>query len=65
MCSGDFLGDFGQGGIVFPGIFEPVFGDHDGVRAAAPFPDKTVPGLRLRLGVGPTRPVVGEAFAMV
>ena len=30
-----------SGRIVFPGIFEPVFGDRDGMRAAVPFPDKT------------------------
>jgi hypothetical protein len=46
MRSGDLFGDCGQGWIVFPGIFEPIFRDCDGVRAAAPFPNKTRPGLQ-------------------
>jgi hypothetical protein len=41
MCSGDSLGDLDQGGIVFPGVLEAIFGDRDGMRAAAPFPDET------------------------
>jgi hypothetical protein len=45
MRSGDFLGDLGEGGIVFPGIFEPISGDRDGICAAAPFADKTRAGL--------------------
>ena len=45
MCAGDFLGDLGERWIVFPVIFKAVFGNGDGVRAAAPFPDKTRAGL--------------------
>jgi hypothetical protein len=45
MRSSDFLGDLGHGGIVVPGVLEPVFGDRDGMRAAAPFANKTRAGL--------------------
>ena len=65
MRSGDFLGDLGERRVVLPRIFEPVLGDGDGIGAAAPFADKTRAGLRLRLGVGVTRPVVRKVLAMV
>src|SRR5208337_5543610 len=35
------FGDLGQGRIARPAIREPIFHDGDGVRAAAPFPNKT------------------------
>ena len=65
MRSSDFLGDLGHGGIVFPGVLEAIFGDRDGMRAAAPFADQIAPGLRQRPGAGPTRPIVRKALAMV
>ena len=65
MRFGDLFGDLGQGRIARPAIFEPVFGDRDGVGAAAPFPNQTRAGLQAEFGVGPTRPVVRKAFAMV
>src|SRR5580700_4711871 len=44
--SGDLFGDLGQGRIARPGILEPILRYRDGVRAAAPFPNKTRAGLQ-------------------
>jgi hypothetical protein len=57
MCSGDSFGDLGQRGIVFPAIFEPIFGNRDGMRAAAPFADKTRAGLETEAWCG-TNPAI-------
>ena len=61
MRSGDLFGDGGQGWIVCPGIFEPIFRDCDGVRAAAPFPNQTRAGLQAeaRYGANPSRCLQG------
>jgi hypothetical protein len=52
MRSSDFLGDLGHGGIVFPGVLEAIFGDCDGMRAAAPFPNQTRAGLEAEAWCG-------------
>jgi hypothetical protein len=51
-------GDLGQGGIAFPGIFEAVCGDRDGVRAAAPLPDETRARLEAEAWCG-ANPAIG------
>jgi hypothetical protein len=55
--TGDLSGDLGEGRIARPGIREPIFRDRDGVRAAAPFPNKTRAGLQAeaRRGANPAR----------
>ena len=57
MRSGDFLGDLGERRVVFPGIFEPVLSDRDGIGAAAPFADKTRTGLETEAWCG-TNPAI-------
>src|SRR5688572_25247444 len=37
MGAGDLLGDFGEGRVARPGIFEAVVRHRDGMRAAMPF----------------------------
>ena len=46
MRAGDLFGDRGQRGIARPGILEPILSHRDGMRAAAPFPNKTRAGLQ-------------------
>ena len=57
MRPGDSFGDHGQRRIGRPGIFEPFFGDRDGVRSAAPFPNKAGTGLQAEAwcGANPSR----------
>src|SRR5664279_151217 len=57
LRSGNCFGDLGQGWIVCPAVFEPIFRYRDGVRAAAPFPNKTRTGLQAetRRGANPAR----------
>jgi hypothetical protein len=45
MCPGNLSGDLGQRRIILRRILEPMFGDRNGMRAPAPFPDKTRAGL--------------------
>ena len=56
MRSGDLFGDLGQGRIVHPGIFEPIFSDCDGVSTAVPLANETRPWLEAeaRSGANPT-----------
>jgi hypothetical protein len=63
--SRDLFGDLGQGRIARPHILEAVFSYRNGMSTAVPFANKARPGFSLRLGVGPTRPVVRKAFAIV
>jgi hypothetical protein len=65
MRSCDLFGDLGQGLIVRPAILESIFCHRDVVSTAAPFANESRAWLKLRLGMGPTRPVVRKDFAIV
>jgi hypothetical protein len=45
MCTSDLFGNLGQGRIVRPGIFEPIFSDRDGVSTSMPCANETRPWL--------------------